>query len=368
MDKVEEIEETKQIDKVFVFRTNQSNFDVSKLDIDDDGLKSLSQRTEFPDSNRVKLLNMEELENRKSYKLLNNQRDSYQLKKLRDLMNTLIETDESIELLKKFSDLYDQTQKELKYNAVAYFYHSHHNNSEQFQLSIFNLKKSQILSNKELLMFNKIKIADTQIDPVTGVREIELLSIDDGINLPESDCVSTFSLKNIDNQGANTESGEMETEKEVVSGTIFDAIKFDDLFNDFGIKRKYADNVLKKFQKKKFKLTADEINVQIENSEKVLSNISDNTKLLDAFANFRGSARSTINKVSLVELKAVLVTLKKYITNDAESTTYTAINVPEMSDDDKIILTEHSVAIFAALLENKVIERLLTHEINIPYL
>lgn len=323
---------------------------ILKIDISDNDLSELETYITVKSGNDLQPLNRESLDNQKSYQLLNDDRNSYQLVKMQGLLDMITNPANELSYLNTFNDLYDHSNKKMIYDGLVYFSRTEKDNFTQEQLSIFNLKKTGILKNKEWAIFNhKFKSA------TDDHRYTELVSIDDGLNLPTDGCIATFISRK-----------DLNVDIPVVTGNIFDTFVFDRVFNDVGMKEKYTENVLTKFEKNDLKLTAEDLVISITDKAAVLNAIKTDVKLLDAFASFKGDKRSTIQKVSRIELESVIRTLEKYIAENAEFG-LTINDLPKIQGDT-IILTKESVKVFASLLENKVIEKLLTHTITIPYI
>lgn len=147
---------------------------------------------------------------------------------------------------------------------------------------------------------------------------------------------------------------------------------FDELFETFDTQKKYVENTLNKFSdtQSPTRLTTDKVKVQIsENDEEVRRLIYSNKKLTKTFASFTGSTRNTIQKIKSSKVKDVLEKLNSYVQENADSK-FEIINIPKLIEDDEEMVLQvdvNSAPIFAALLENKIIQRLLNDEIQIPY-
>lgn len=88
---------------------------------------------------------------------------------------------------------------------------------------------------------------------------------------------------------------------------------------------------------------------------------------LQLFARFKGTKSSTIQKIGIDKLEQALDRLKAYVESDATAK-FSIINIPSIDKEKlEIFVTEDQVPILAALLENKVIERILDKSIRVPY-
>lgn len=165
---------------------------------------------------------------------------------------------------------------------------------------------------------------------------------------------------------------ETEDVRETTKVNVYNALGFDNLFETFDTQKKYVENTLNKFSDSQSPtlLTIDKVKVQIkENNEDVRKLIYSNEKLTKTFSSFTGSSRNTIQKIGSSRVKDVLEKLNNYVQENADSK-FESINIPQLIEEDgKAVLKVDvdSAPIFAALLENKIIQRLLNDKIQIPY-
>jgi hypothetical protein len=87
--------------------------------------------------------------------------------------------------------------------------------------------------------------------------------------------------------------------------------------------------------------------------------------LTKTFANYHDNGRRKIKQIGYDELQKVLDILRNYVKDNADAR-FGSKNIPTLKDG-KLEVTEDSIPTFAALLDNKVIQRLLNNNIEIPY-
>lgn len=178
-----------------------------------------------------------------------------------------------------------------------------------------------------------------------------------GISLPMDGCIASFFFWNTENK---------------YEVNVFDAWIFDEIFSIRDTQDKYAINTLKRFlpdSDNKITLAQEKVEVHFGNEDDVFENVKsvvlENKKLTKTFADFKNNGNRTIKKINIEELKAVLDTLKNYAS--IEGTEFSTINIPTLDKKGKLTVTVDSIPMLAALLENKVIQKLLDGKITIPY-
>lgn len=333
-----------------VFKISDTHdFEIKRINLSDEELKELDQAIVPYIPQRIVEIDNESLNNPKVYKISNNDDDYYQRNVLDELLE-YIKTNNYVPTLQSFSELF--AEKKLLYSAIVYYYRSDATNNSHDRIYVYELKRSGILSNRVSLLRKKRKI-----DHVQGNEIMELVSIDDGFNLPisKTDSIAYYSKKQNDDNYIKTVN-------------VFHAGKFDEIFDTFETQVKYSENVLDNFISGTLKLTTGNMHVRMSdhtNRENLLETIKSDPRILKSFSGFKGTSRSSIQKTTPEKLTEMFDYLRTRINADADIG-FEEDDIPVVQDGE-ICLTVRSVKIFTALLENKIIERLLDKHISIPY-
>ena len=175
--------------------------------------------------------------------------------------------------------------------------------------------------------------------------------------MPVSDCLASIYKRKDSNEGKQ------------YKAKIYQAVIFDKAFKTLETQHKYVDRTLEKFASTSdpIKLLKDDkVTVSFSNLDKLKQVIYDDDHLTKTFAAFHDNKNRIIKQIDLQKLKDVLDTLKDHIQNNADAG-FELKNIPVLNSSNKLEVTEDSVPTFAALLDNKVIQRLLSNKIEIPY-
>ena len=90
--------------------------------------------------------------------------------------------------------------------------------------------------------------------------------------------------------------------------------------------------------------------------------------LKKTYATFSGRSTKTVQKINLTRLSEVIESLKEYIYDPQTDSLFTEIELPRIDiKKSEIYVDEKSVKIFAAMLNNEIIQKLLDGTIEIPY-
>lgn len=85
-------------------------------------------------------------------------------------------------------------------------------------------------------------------------------------------------------------------------------------------------------------------------------------------ANYTDNVKRTIKRIDPNDLNRLIEELNKAVEDKNVKVNFNKNNIPKIDLKNKILdVTSDSIPIFSAMLENKVIEKLLSHEIFIPY-
>lgn len=276
----------------------------------------------------------------------------YQTEILTILMEK-IESDE-IELLKTWEEGFSVDNAD--YNKfIAYYNETNEKGVYSNSAYIYPLNDRMVVENRVAILKINRKFN------VTDADELYIKPIEGRIDLPtdKKKCVVSFHKRFQENH-------------ESTKVNVYNAFEFDDLFKTPDTQEKYVENTLSKFSDihNPTLLTDDNIKVQInENDEEIKDLIYSDKHLTKTFASFTGSSRNTIQKTKLDKVEDVLQKLRNYADRNADCK-FTTNNVPQIIEVDggKVLqINVDSAPIFAALLENKIIQRLLNDKIQIPY-
>lgn len=266
---------------------------------------------------------------------------NYQL----DILKPLLLNIDKLPMLDSASSIYDKDGN-LSYTLVGYLFKEDNGNQELF---LYHLKKSNLVKDKGFLALFKKKSGDLHNNKLT-VEQIE-----DGFNLPITDCLASIYKRKDSNEGKQ------------YKVKIYQAYIFDKVFKTSDTQHEYVERNLQKFESTVKIAKDDVISISFKNAN--LSNLknviySDN-HLTRTFANYHDNGRRKIKQIGYDELQKVLDILKNYVKNNADAR-FESKNIPTLKDGI-LEVTEDSIPTFAALLDNKVIQRLLNNDIEIPY-
>lgn len=268
--------------------------------------------------------------------------NSYQLKILKKLMANIDRTDE----LKNVSDLYDDKDV-LLYDIVGYLAEEDNENKELF---LYQLKKVNLVKNGGFLVFNR------KAGSGNGTN-VKVEHITDGFNLPLDGCFASLYKRRDSAEG------------KVYKAKIYQAYLFDEVFQTLETQHEYVDRTLKKFSNidSPIRITRDNIGVSFINMDKLKNSIYSDSHLTKTFANYHDSQQRKIKQITSDKLEEVLDKLRDYVKNNADAG-FEQKNIPKFDLKTKELeVSENSIPTFSALLDNKVIQRLLNNQIEIPY-
>lgn len=319
-----------------------------QVSLNDEEISNLSKIVELPsDRSMVNYFDNESIQalstSKKYYISGNEDTESYQL----DILKKLLSSAEPASTLKSIDDIFDKEGK-LSCNVVAYISEKDNGDKELF---LYELSSVNLVKDKGFWIFKK-KVG-TSNNNAARVEQVE-----NGFNLPTNKCIASLYKRNDVSEGFQ------------YKAKVYQAYDFDQVFNTQQTQHEYVNRTLKKFldPKKPIKLTSNEIKVSFDEDkiDKIKQTIYEDDYLTKTFVNFHDNKKRTIKKIGIDELKSVLDTLKDYVNNNADAG-FGLENIPTINDEGSLEITEASIPTFAALLDNKVIERLLNKAIEIPY-
>lgn len=320
-----------------------------KLSFSDDQLNELSNIIQWP-SNRGMINFLDEkvtesLDNPKKYYIDVLESDSVEFYQFDILMELLKSVNSSNNI--KSIDNYLQDNPNLD-NVIMGV-----KCTNPIQLFLFNIKKSNLIKDKSFLLLN-FPIISRHVGASKNIAA-DVKQIDKGLILPTTDSIASIC------EEVN------ETGNEHFNVKIYDSYKFDLVFGTKETQIEYARRVIRRFNNMELSITKDNINVKFENQDldQIISIIRDDDKLLKTFSTFKNNGNRTIAKISKEKVSNVLENLKRYVNNN--NRLFDDKNIPTIASDGSIIVNKNSLPTFAALLDNKIINRLLSNEIEIPY-
>lgn len=341
------------VDSVYLINLNNDLTDTIesyKLSFSDDQLNELSNIIQWP-SNRgmVNFLDekvSESLDNPKKYYIDVSESDTVEYCQF-DILMELLKSVKSSNNIKSI-DNYLQGNPKLDNVVMGVVC------DNPIQLFLFNIKKSNLIKDKSFVLFN-FPVISRHVGASKNIAA-DVKQIDKGLILPTTDSIASIC------EEVN------ETGNKHFNVKIYDSYKFDLVFGTKETQIKYANRVIKRFNNMELSITKDNINVKFENQDmdQIIKIISDDDKLLKTFSTFKNNGNRTIAKISKEKVSKVLENLKRYVNNN-DNSLFDDKNIPTIESNGSIIVNKDSLPTFAALLDNKIISRLLSNEIEIPY-
>lgn len=259
----------------------------------------------------------------------------------------------------------------LLFNSILYLFTDNKKGIKRIYL--FKLTKNIRLKDKTIVSIqvgNYQKKLNTKL-PTTSAPSLTIDKIDNGITLPTDNCISCFYID------SNSEKSKVE---------VYDAFTFDELFATSQTQKKYAKTTINNFQNKKWKIAQNIITVgnrtvaqnegievrflnkqDKENSESIDEAI-DFKSIRKPLANYTDNVKRTIKRIDPNDLKRLIEELNNAVEDKNIKVNFNKNNIPKIDlENQRLDVTTDSIPIFSAMLENKVIEKLLSHEIFIPY-
>lgn len=334
------------------------NAKIRKLYLDNDELSKFSRRIRMPSQKRLPdfdSINDSIFSTYPRFKIeeLDTTNYLFFLSKFYDFIE---ESDDKNPWLSSLDELFDN-QNDFKPNMIIYKLMEIDEETKTECLYICSFKRSMLMADKTLLFGKKKKDRDL------GVTEINVLEKSNIFILPEQGFVCSIEKKG-----------------KKVGLKVYKAIELDKLFKIEALIDDYAEKKIRRFindeENRKFKLTKEKADVYFKDKsgnnkvneviEKVKSSRSIDLK--KTYATFSGRSTKTIQKISLERLNGVIQELKLYAKNPQKEHYFTIDEIPRIDIKEKqIYVDEKSIKIFAAMLNNEIIQKLLDGTIEIPY-
>lgn len=335
------------VSKAVVFMDTQSKeYELWKLNMDKNNLDSIwEERGKFRGGmykNRITDISQGSISKKYFIPWTHNKDSYYQIKVLGNFFS--LGDRVNIKRIRKISDIIDSKKT---INMVGYLENEEDEQQEKLLVDLYRLPNLKRIKNKLLLYGN-------------GDKGVKVIEKDSFLYLPyeQADSIASFSIKKDENV----------TRYRVI---VYDAYKFDELFNTTEFQDKYINKTLESFKKGEYTVSTDNVPVNFEGNklEAFKNLIVQNESLRKTFANYTNSKKRQIRKVSLDEFDK---TLDKIRINPHFKKLCRNCDVSELipkvdKDNRKIIVSEKSLPVFSALLDNAVYEKLLSGEIVIPF-
>ena len=261
-----------------------------------------------------------------------------------------------------------------QFNSILYLFKDE--KSKEKRIYLFRLTKSIRLEDKTIISI-KVRSIQKSIKaklPTTNLNPLTVDKINNGITLPMDKCVSCFYINNKDITKSRVE--------------VYDAFVFDELFSTSQTQNKYAVMTVDNFQKENWRIAQNIVTVSKKSVCKdegvavKFEGRSDTAKKVDLInktiqtsesvrkplADYTDNVKRTIKRIGPKELARLITELNNAVDDENIKVNFEKNNIPKIDLKHKILkVTPDSLPIFSAMLENKVIEKLLSHEISIPY-
>lgn len=338
---------------------NFEDYSIKKLYIDNKDLETFSNKIKRPSQKRLPLFdslseNIFSTSPRFKIEELN---ESNYLYFLKEFYNTILKVDDEDILLNSLEDLFGK-QNTFQPNIIVYKLDEVHEEKKKKCMYINTFKKNMLMEDKTFL-FGLKKKKDMEL----GVHEIGVLDERNIFILPEKDFVCSI-----------------EDDGDITSLKVYKAMELDKLFNVESLINDYAEKKILRFvsddSERKFKITRNNADVLFEDldgndrTDEVVKEIitSDDIHLKKTYASFSGRSTKTVQRILLKRLSEVIESLKAYILDPQTDNLFTEMELPRISMRKReVYVDEKSVKIFAAMLNNEIIQKLLDGTIEIPY-
>lgn len=340
------------------YRTIKNNT-VKKLYIENKELENLSRKIKTPSQNRLPLfdsLRENIFFTSTRFKIEELHENDY-LYFLKEFYSIVKDADDEDSWLGSLDELFGE-HNTFQPNIIIYKLDEVYEDIKKECMYINSFKNNMLMEDRTIL-FGLKKKKDKEI----GVNEIGVLEERNVFVLPDKDFVCSI-----------------ENEENITSLKVYKAMDLDKLFSVENLIDDYAEKKIRRFvsndKDKKFKLTSNNAEVLFKDpdghdrTDKVVKEIitSKDIHLKKTYATFSGRSTKTVQKINLTRLSEVIESLKEYIYDPQTDSLFTEIELPRIDiKKSEIYVDEKSVKIFAAMLNNEIIQKLLDGTIEIPY-
>lgn len=355
------------INEVALIECLNGEVNIKFLAASNGSLENLSNEYVLPSDNRLPIYDPENIfktSTRFKIENLSEEHSFFILRQIYQSFLTLVENKEDDDFLQDISDLRSTNS----FNPTLIIYGcTIKNDAGQNKTVAFihEYTKNIFAENLKYLWGTNKKLADT------NVNEIEYKNIEDALILPLKNPIAK-----IENYQETVEDVTL-TKTRLITYQTF---KLENALHLRKIEDSYATKKLNRFinddEEKKYKITKRNISVIFgstkEEQTRELSTITnivlENDLLRQSFARFSANGTRTIQKIEVTDLKNLLKKLFEYVDDVTIDSEFSSENIPVYDETkNELLVTTNSVPIFSAMLDNKIIQRLLSGEIEIPY-
>lgn len=339
----------KRLKRVSLIKVEGQNFIAKDLYMADPELENIERKLEFPSSKR-KIKEYSELgvfNNPNKFQISSLSEESHYFF-LGKLFN--IDYSKKENKLESLDDIGADDSQNHKFSPdmIAYYFQEENN---KFIYLIELKMKSFLIQDKVImgLLRNEKKKKSGTEDRI----EAEVIEVTKGIDFPLSGFLCEIRQSTDANYGI----------------TVFNSGALDSVLKLESKIQECANHTLTRFNEAKdtnFYLAQKSIQVEIVNQDRVMSVVKGNIKLSKALSFYTGHQNRKINKIPKEELKQAIQRLKDHI--DDEGNKYELHEIPDYDEqNNKIKVDEYQIKIFTALLDNKIVERILDKSIDLPF-
>lgn len=149
---------------------------------------------------------------------------------------------------------------------------------------------------------------------------------------------------------------------------VYKPISFDFMFRNSGTQKQYVTKNFDKFEDNEYKLAEDKVIVDFKGKLDDIKNVVfQNDNLTKTLASYTNNSRKKINTIDSGSIKNVINVLETAVNKKGNSKiNIKKKNIPKFKNDH-LTITKDSIPTFVALLDNKIIEKLLDGKIEIPF-
>lgn len=355
------MEKNKNITKKICL-VNATNGELKELAVNKSQMKKLWEMKEtYTGRGLVKLNEVDDDEEMKvssKYEVTFNKSEDkekpYQIEKLTEIFPV---REMNVDYLTKIKDA---EQTDMKHSMIGYIEKEEiiekNRISENLSIDLYELSNVNIISNRLWFYEN------------TKAKQVEILDYKKLMYIPykKNNCIASFYRKDVLNID---DKDNFNVNDEICTLDVYNAVKFDDILDTQKIQKKYTEIVINRFQDESYKITTGEYSVKF--SENEVSEIKDMAKESDilrkTLAKYNNNGNKNIKTITIEDLNNALSRLEAECKQNAK-VKFNKENIPQLDEKNKkLIVTKDSLPIFAALLDNMVIERILTGNLSIPF-
>lgn len=334
---------SKKLTRVSLIKAEGQNFITKDLYMNDSELKKIEDKLEFPKPKNIKEYSEEDIfTNPNKFKM-----SSLDGNSLYFFLTKLFDVDYSKKenKLESIDDIGSQGNQ-FNPNIIAYYFQE--DNYRSIYLIELRIKKF-LIQDKVIKFLHFLKKKSGSEDRIeTGIVDVKK-----GIDFPLSGVLCEIRQSDSSSYGI----------------TVFNSKKLDSVLQLESKIQECANYTLSRFnagQEYNFYLAKKSTRVEIINMNKVKSVVRDDIKLSKALSLYNGHQNKKINQISKEQLKQAIQRLVDHV-ND-EGNKYQLHEIPKYEEEqNKLTVDEFQIKIFTALLDNKIVEKILDKSIDLPF-